>query len=406
MKYAVILGDGMADWKLPELGNKTCLEYAKTPAFDKLAKRGEVGLFKSVPDGLKPGSDVANMSVLGFDAKKFYTGRSPLEAVSMGINLKDTDVTLRCNLVTLSDGEPFENKIMLDYSAGDISTEEAAELIDYLKRNLRLDGENGLKLYAGIQYRHCLVTDKGAVGAQLTPPHDISDKRIKNHLPKGVNSNIYRDLTEKSFELLQGHPVNLKRVSEGKRPANSIWLWGEGTKPALENFEKLRGVKGGIISAVDLVKGIGMLAGMKIIDVKGATGNYKTDFQGKANAATDGLLNGLDFVYIHMEAPDECGHHGDEKHKVYSIEQIDGVVKTLTARLEAAGEDYAILICPDHPTPCKIKTHVSDPVPYLLFTSVKDLSCSAKRYTEDEAKKTGVYIPQGYKLIEKLFAIK
>jgi len=402
MKYIVVLGDGMADWKIPELGNKTCLESADTPALNALAAKSETGLCKTVPDGFKPGSDVANMSVLGFNPQNFYTGRSPLEAVSMGINLKDTDVTLRCNLVTLSDDEPYEEKVMLDYSAGEITTEEADELISCLKE--KLDCAD-YKFYAGIQYRHCLVMNSGAVGAELTPPHDISDKTIGKYLPKGVNSSIYGGLMRKSYEILSAHPVNLKRIKEGKKPANSIWLWGEGTKPALEDFKKLRGLKGGIISAVDLIKGIGILAGMKIIGVNGATGNYETDFQGKANAAADNLLGGLDFVYIHMEAPDECGHHGDYKHKVYSIEQIDGVVNTLINRLSAAGEDFAMLVCPDHPTPCAIKTHTSDPVPYLLYSSKKDLANGASRYTEDEAKKTGVFLPQGCLLIEKLLSL-
>lgn len=403
MKYLVILGDGMADRKIPELDNKTCLEYAKTPTLDKIVKSAEVGLCKTVPDGFKPGSDVANMSVLGFNPQGFYTGRSPLEAVSMGIRLKETDVTLRCNLVTLSDGEPYEKKVMLDYSAGEISTAEATELIAALKKELDCDD---FKFYAGIQYRHCLIMNNGAVGAELTPPHDISDKVIENYLPKGVNSSIYRGLLKKSEKILSSHPVNLKRIKEGKNPTNSIWLWGEGTKPALADFENLRGLKGGIISAVDLVKGIGMLAGMDIIDVAGATGNYETNFQGKANAAADRLLNGLDFVYIHMEAPDECGHHGDYKNKVYSIEQIDGVVKTVIGRLNAAGEDFAILVCPDHPTPCAIKTHTSDPIPYLLYSNKKNLYNGATRYTEAEAEKTGEYVQQGHLLIDKLFAIK
>ena len=403
MKYAVILGDGMADWKMPELNGNTCLESAKTPTLDGLVKSAEVGLCKTVPDGFKPGSDVANMSVLGFNPKDFYTGRSPLEAISMGINLKDTDVTLRCNLVTLSGGEPYAKKTMLDYSAGEISTEDAAELIGALKEKLDCDD---FTFYAGIQYRHCLIMNHGVVGAELTPPHDISDRVIENYLPNGVNSSIYRGLMEKSYEILSSHPVNVKRIKDGKRPANSIWLWGEGTKPALADFEKLRGLKGGIISAVDLVKGIGMLAEMKVIEVAGATGNYKTDFQGKANAAADGLLNGLDFVYVHMEAADECGHHGDYKNKIYSIEQIDGVVKTVIARLNAAGEDFAILVCPDHPTPCAIKTHTSDPIPYLLYSNAKNLYNGAARYTEAEAEKTGKHVKQGYLLIYKLFAIK
>ena len=404
MKYAVILGDGMADWKIDELGGKTCLEAAETPVLDGLAPESEIGLCKTVPDGLKPGSDVANMSVLGFDPNRFYTGRSPLEAVSMGISLDASDVTLRCNLVTLSDDEPYENKIMKDYSAGEITTDEAGELIEYLKRKLDL---KGLKLYAGISYRHCMVAENGVKGHALTPPHDISDKRITEHLPKGANADVYLNLMKESYALLKNHPVNIKRKNAGKNPANSIWLWGEGTKPALENFEKLHSLKGGIISAVDLVKGIGMLADMKIIDVKGATGDYKTDFSGKADAAANELLNGLDFVYIHMEAPDECGHHGDFKNKIYSIEQIDKkVVKRLTDRLSAAKEDYAILVCPDHPTPCACKTHTSDPIPYLLYTNKYSLGVGAKRYTEAEAQKSGIFVKDGYTLIEKLFAIK
>ncbi|MBD5632438.1 MAG: cofactor-independent phosphoglycerate mutase [Clostridia bacterium] len=404
MKYLVVLGDGMADWSIDALGNKTCLEAASTPVLDKLAPHSEVGLCLTVPEGLKPGSDVANMSILGFDPNRFYTGRSPLEAVAMGIKLKPTDVTLRCNLVTLSDDEPYENKIMLDYSAGDISTEEACELINYLKKHF---DDDKFTFYPGISYRHCLVAANGATGHNLTPPHDISDKAITGHMPRGANADIYRGFMERSYELLKNHPINLKRVKEGKKPANSIWLWGEGTKPALEDFEKLRNLKGGVISAVDLVKGIGMLAGMKIIESERFTGNYKTDFLYKANTAVDELLNGLDFVYIHMEAPDECGHHGDYQHKVYSIEQIDEkVIATLLKRFEDANEDFAMLVCPDHPTPCACKTHVSEPIPYLLYTNVKDLGGKAVRYTEYEAEKSGILINEGHKLIERLFSIK
>ncbi len=404
MKYIIVLGDGMADWKIPELGNKTCLQTAKTPVLDNLAPHAEIGLCKTVPDGMKPGSDVANMSVLGFNPKDFYTGRSPLEAVSMGINLNSTDVTLRCNLVTLSDDEPYENKTMLDYSAGEISTEEAAELISFIQENL---GNEVFKFYAGISYRHCLVAANGRTGHTLTPPHDISDKKITPYLPKGVNADVYLGFMKKSYELLKNHPVNSKRIADGKNPANSIWLWGEGTKPALANFEKLHAMKGGVITAVDLVKGVGMLADMKIIEVQGCTGNYDTNFLGKAEAAVNELLNGLDFVYIHMEAPDECGHHGDVERKIYSIEQIDGtVIKTLTDRLTSAGEDFAMLVCPDHPTPCACKTHTAEPIPYLLYANTKDLGKGAKRYTEDEAEKTGVFVTEGHRLIEKLLAIK
>lgn len=404
MKYLVILGDGMADVKLDVLGNKTCLESAKTPILDKLAPLSLLGTCKTVPQGMKPGSDVANMSVLGFNPHEYYTGRSPLEAVSIGIKLKDTDVTLRCNLVTLSNEENYEDKTMVDYSAGEISTEEATELINFLKDSI--DDEK-FTLYAGISYRHCLVADKGETGHDLTPPHDISDRKITEYLPKGKLADIYLNMMKKSYELLKDHPVNKRRVAQGKNPANSMWLWGEGTKPALSPFESLRGLKGGIISAVDLVKGIAMLADMQVIDVEGSTGNYDTNFLGKANSAVDALLDGLDFVYVHMEAPDECGHHGDVKNKIYSIEQIDSVViDTVISRLEEAGEDFAILVCPDHPTPCDCKTHTSNPIPFLIYTNKQNLGNGAVRYTEEQAEKTGVYVADGYKLIEKLFAIK
>lgn len=399
MKYAVILGDGMADWKISALGGKTCLEAAKTPNFDNMVKRAETGLCKTVPDGLKPGSDVANMSVLGFDPEKFYTGRSPLEAVAMGINLGEKDVTLRCNFVTLSDEENFEDATMLDYSAGEITTREAVELINFLKPHIDCES---LNLYAGIQYRHCLVVKNGNSDCELTPPHDISDKRIKNYLPTGVNSSIYRGLMQKCYNLLKEHPVNLNRIKQGKKPANSIWLWGEGTKPRLENFKTLRKLNGGIISAVDLIKGIGMLAGMKIIEVRGATGNYNTDFEAKAEAAANELINGLDFVYIHIEAADECGHHGDFAHKVYSVEKIDKVAGALCEKLKAANEEFAVLVCPDHPTPCEIKTHTSDAVPYMLYCSSKNLFNGATRYTEEQAAKTGAVVKKGSTLIEKL----
>lgn len=405
MKYVVVLGDGMADYKLSALQGKTCLEYAHTPNFDELAPHAEVGLFRTVPNGFKPGSDVANMSVMGFDPAKYYTGRSPLEAVAMGIELKDTDVTLRANLVTLAGDGAYEDMTMADYSAGEITTAEARELINYLKKEL--DGD-GLTLYPGVSYRHCLVAENGKTGHALTPPHDISDRKITTYLPKGPCAQKYLALMKKSHELLKDHPVNRARVAAGKNPANSLWLWGEGTKPGLENFNAKTGLKGGVISAVDLVKGIALLAGMKFIPVEGATGNYDTNFLGKAEAAAHELLaGGLDYVYIHMEGPDECGHHGDTGHKIFSIEQIDGlVVKTLKEAFERAGEDYCMLICPDHPTPCTIKTHVADPVPYMLYTNVKNLGNGAKRYTEDEGKNTGVFIEKGYTLLDRMLQIK
>ena len=401
MKYIVVLGDGMADYALKELDGKTPLQAAKKPFIDSLARHSEVGLCRTVPTGFKPGSDVANLSVMGYDPRDCYTGRSPLEAVSIGIRLKDTDVTLRCNLVTLSDEENYEDKTMLDYSAGEISTQEAQELISFLKRHFDNDR---FTLYAGVSYRHCLVADRGIVGHELTPPHDITGKPVRGHLPQGPLAEAYLDIMKRSAELLKNHPINLARVAAGKNPANSVWFWGEGTKPKLDNFEKKFGKKGGVISAVDLVKGIGILAGMRIIEVEGATGNYDTNFSGKAQAALDALADGLDYVYIHMEAPDECGHQGDIAHKIYSIEQIDEkVVRPIAEKLSAAGEDFKMLICPDHPTPISVRTHVSDPVPYLLYASNRDLNCGAVSYDEQSAEKTGIFVAEGKDLMPKLF---
>lgn len=398
MKYVVILGDGMADYPIQELQNKTPLMVAKKPYIDKLASLGEVGLCTTVPCGMKPGSDVANLSVLGYNPKDCYTGRSPLEAASIGIALKDTDYTYRANLVTLSDEEEYADKTMVDYSGGEISTAEAKELIEYLKKSLD-DGKHSL--YAGISYRHCLVVDNGKSIGELTPPHDITGRKVKEYLPKSVEASEYLLMMKRSYELLKEHPINLKRIKEGKNPANSLWFWGEGTKPALQGFEERYGVKGAMISAVDLLKGIGKLTGMKVIEVEGATGNYDTNFNGKAEAALKALKNGSDFVYIHMEAPDECGHHGDLANKIYSIEQIDGVVKTIAEGLKVAGEEFSMLICPDHPTPIAIKTHCSDPVPYVIYRSNEKLLSSATAYDEENAKKSGISLPSGEELMKK-----
>ena len=396
MKYIVILGDGMADWPLKELGGKTPLQAAEKPNIDALAKKAEVGLCRTVPQGFKPGSDVANLSVMGYDPRECYTGRSPLEAVSIGIPLRDTDVTLRCNLVTLSDEENYEDKTMLDYSAGEISTAEARELIGFLKQHF--DSEK-FTLYAGVSYRHCLVADHGKTGHDLTPPHDITDKPVRGFLPKGPQAREYLDMMKRSAKLLRDHPINLARIAAGKRPANSVWFWGEGTKPRLENFESKFGKKGAVISAVDLVKGIGLLAGMKVIDVEGATGNYDTNFTGKADAALAALLSGgQDLVYVHMEAPDECGHHGDADKKIYSIEQVDGVAEHIARRLNAAGEAFSMLIMPDHPTPVALKTHTSDPVPFLLYRS-DETHKGAERYDEESARAANLFVPRACEMM-------
>ena len=394
MKYIVVLGDGMADYPVPELGGKTPLQVANKPNIDLLARKGETGLVKTVPDGMKPGSDVANLAVMGYDPLKCYTGRSPLEALSMGVRLKDDDIAVRCNLVTLSDEEDYEDKTMVDYSGGEISTKEAAELMACIQDAF---GDELHEFIAGVSYRHCMVRHHSVTGTTYTPPHDISDKPIKGYLPGGKYGAEVLDMMKRSYDILKDHPVNVKRIKEGKHPANSIWLWGEGTRPALESFKARWGLNGAVISAVDLVKGIGMGAGMKVIEVAGATANYNTDFSGKAKAAVEALAEGADYVYIHMEAPDECGHQGDVEHKIYSIEQIDEkVVKYIVAEMERRDMDYSMLIMPDHPTPLKLKTHVSDPVPYVLYRRGDEGNGAA--YDEENAKLSGKYYASGEEL--------
>lgn len=396
MKYVIILGDGMAGYPLPERENKTCLQIADTPFFDELAKKSTVGLAKTVPAGFSPGSDVANLSVMGYDPAEFYTGRSPLEAASIGIPLSETDVTYRCNLVTLSEEEPYENKRMLDYSAGEITTAEARELIDALRAEL---DRPPFSLHAGISYRHCLVAHGGTTGSVLTPPHDITDRPVAGHLPGGTAGKTLLAMMKRSHEILRDHPVNRARIRAGKNPANSVWFWGEGTKPRLRPFFDLYGKRGAVISAVDLVKGIGILAGLDVIEVEGATGNWDTNFTGKADAAANALLSGTDLVYVHMEAPDECGHHGDVEKKIYSIEQVSRVAQRIAGRLERAGERYAMLVMPDHPTPIALKTHTADPVPFLIYRSDSPSGNGAPRYDEEAAGGTGLFVPRACELM-------
>ncbi len=399
MKYIVVLGDGMADYGVDVFDNKTILEVANKPTIDYMAQHGELGMVKTVQDGMKPGSDVANLSVMGYDTSKCYTGRSPLEAASIGVELKDTDVTFRCNLVTLSDEENYEDKTMLDYSSGEISTEEAEELMQEISKELDTDI---IKFYSGISYRHLTVWDNGSTNVSLTPPHDISDKKIRDYLPKGDGADIILDMMKKSEKILRNHPVNKKRKEQGKNMATSIWPWGEGTKPVIGNFEEKYGLKGSVISAVDLIKGIAKCAGMNSIDVAGATGNCETNWDGKAQAALDTILEGYDFVYIHMEAPDEMGHQGLPEKKKWAVETIDKkVVEFLKTELEKRGIDYRMMILPDHPTPIKLKTHVADPVPYIIYDSIKNEKTSDYTYTEKNAKETGVYIEKGYTLMDR-----
>ncbi|MBR3144698.1 MAG: cofactor-independent phosphoglycerate mutase [Clostridia bacterium] len=404
MKYLVLLCDGMADTKNPALDNKTPMTVADKPYIDGLAKKSVVGMCRTVAPGLKPGSDVANLSVMGYDPTKSYTGRSPLEAASIGIDLKDTDVTLRTNLVTLSSEENYGDKKMIDYCAGDISTAEAAEIIKSVSDAL---GSEKYKFYAGVSYRHCLVVDNGTTDlGTMTPPHDISGKVIGEYLSKSENAAPLIELMKKSYDLLKDHPVNLKRIKEGKRPANSIWFWGEGTKPDVANFKEKNGISGSVISAVDLLKGIGKCAGMETPEVEGATGYIDTNFEGKAAAAIDSFKRGIDLVYLHFEAPDECGHRGQPENKVKAIEYIDRrALKTILEYLNASGEDYRILVMPDHPTPLDIMTHSSDPVPFMIYDSRKEEN-GVSLFDEENAAKTGIFIEHGPDIMDILLEKK
>lgn len=392
MKYVVVLCDGMADYPVPALGGKTPMMVAKKPHIDALAAKAEVGLVRTVAPGLKPGSDVANMSVLGFDPHRFYTGRSPLEAASIGIDMKDSDVSLRTNLVTLSDkGEPFADKVIEDYCADDISTEEARQLIEAVQTAF---GGGEYDFYTGVSYRHCLIWHGGTTElGNMTPPHDITGKVIGPHLSTAETARPLLEMMEKSFDLLKDHPVNKARVAAGRRPANCIWLWGEGKRPALQPFEALYGIKGGMVSAVDLLKGIANCAGMEVAEVPGATGYIGTDFEGKAKAALD-LLTRNDLVYVHFEAPDECGHRNEPENKVKAIEMIDSRVLPILEEGLEQYEDYKILLLPDHPTPIVTRTHASDPVPYLLYQKSAPKT-GVDTINEETAKATGIYMENG-----------
>ncbi len=399
MKYIVVLCDGAADTPVLELGGKTPLEIAKKPTIDRLSSMGEMGMVKTVPDNLPPGSDVANLAVFGYDPQIYYTGRSPLEAMSMNVPLELTDTTFRTNLVTLSDEENYEDKTMVDYSSDEITSEEASILIEAVNRELKTEE---YEFFSGISYRHLLVWHNKENSFSLTPPHDISDKKIKDYLPE---NEIILTLMKKSYDILKDHPVNQNRIKRGLNPANSIWIWGNGTKPNLDLYKDKFGLNGAVISAVDLIKGIGKCAGLSVIDVEGATGTVHTNFDGKAEAAVSALKNGADFVYIHLEGADEAGHRREIENKVKAIELIDKkIVAPVISYLENNDEDYAILIMPDHPTPLAIRTHTSDPIPYLIYKSTDKKSIKNISYTEANAAKTGIYISNGYEMMKKLLS--
>lgn len=398
MKYVIVLCDGMADEPMEELGGKTPLETAATPNMDRLAPLSEIGMVRTVPEGMSPGSDTANLSVIGYNPREYYTGRSPLEALSIGVDMEQTDVSFRCNIVTLTEEqERYEDRVIVDHSSGEISTEDAAVLVEALKEGLKREG---YEFYAGTSYRHLLIWKNGQV-VELTPPHDILTRRIGDYLPQ---DQVLREMMEKSYEILSVHPLNLERKRKGLNPANSAWFWGAGTRPMLRSFEEKNGKKGVMISAVDLLKGIAVGASMHNISVEGANGGLNTNYAGKAKAAADALIqDGYDFAYIHIEAPDEMGHQGNLANKILSIEMIDhDIIGPAASMLEDAGKDFRMLVLPDHPTPIRVRTHTSDPVPYMLYDSRK-AEHMADAYNEAEASETGIREDEGYTLIDHLF---
>ncbi len=398
MKYIVVLGDGMADEPLESLNGKTPLEYAETPAMDRMSKKAEIGMVHTIPEGMKPGSDTANLSVLGYDPKKYYSGRSPLEALSIGVPMKDTDIAIRCNIVTISEEDvPFEEKTIIDHSSSEISTEDCAVLLEAVRKELETET---YKFYVGTSYRHCLIWDKGEV-VELTPPHDVLTQVIGQYLPQDA---ALREIMKKSYDILVNHPINIERKKKGLNPANCCWFWGAGTKPMLSSFEEKTGKKGMMVSAVDLLKGIAVGAGMGVAEVEGANGGLHTNYEGKTQAAWKALLEeNYDFVYVHLEAPDEMGHQGSVERKVQAIEYLDTrVIGPLTEKLDAEGVDYRMLVLPDHPTPIRVRTHTSDSVPYMLYDSTNLLD-KTWNYNEKEGAQSGNFIAQGHTIIDHLF---
>lgn len=401
MKYVVVLGDGMADWPMESLNGGTPLSCADTPCMDELAGMSEIGTVSTIPEGMAPGSDTANLSVMGYDPRKYYTGRSPLEALSIGVDMKESDVVYRCNLVTLTEEDvPYEEQRILDHSSGEISTEDAAVLFNDVCRELK---NESCSFYVGTSYRHCLVWDNGKK-LELTPPHDVLTQTVRDYLPQ---DEMLLSMQKKSYEILKDHPLNRKRKEQGLNPANSFWFWGVGTKPVLTSFEEIYHKKGVMISAVDLLKGIAAGAEMDCRIVEGANGGLDTNYEGKARAGVKALTEeGYDFAYIHVEAPDEMGHQGSVERKIRSIEYLDQrLIRLVKEGLDASGEDYRMLILPDHPTPVEVRTHVAEPVPYLLYDSTAPRS-HKRHYNEKEALESGIKIEYGWDMMKYLFGGK
>lgn len=402
MKYVVVLGDGMADEPILGLGGKTPLSYAETPALDRLSKKSEIGMVSTIPKGMKPGSDTANLSVMGYDPRQYYSGRSPLEALSIGVPMKDTDIAMRCNIVTLSEEEgiPFEKRRILDHSSGEIETKDCVVLLQAVMEEM---DRPPYRFYVGTSYRHCLIWEGGEV-EELTPPHDVLGREIAPYLPG--DRKLY-EMMKRSYEILKDHPLNAERRKQGKNPANCCWFWGAGTRPALPSFQEKTGKKGIMISAVDLLKGIAVGAGMDVAEVEGANGGLHTNYEGKTQAALDALIRGAyDFAYIHVEAPDEMGHQGSVEKKLTAIEYLDGrVIAPLVAGLDHSGLEYRLLVLPDHPTPIRLRTHTAESVPYLLYDSTA-LQCNEWNYNEAEAILSGNFISEGPVLMDRLMGIE
>lgn len=401
MKYLILVTDGAADDRIESLGGKTPLEAAELKNINALAAKGTVGTVNTIPQGMVPGSDTANLSVMGYDPKIYHTGRSPLEAVSMGIKMADTDVAYRCNIVTLKGEGAYDDMIVADHSSGDITTEEADILIRSVNNAFETEK---IHFYTGVSYRHAMIVHDGENGYELTPPHDILGKRAGEHLPKGEGSGFIEKMMRDSYRLLSGHPVNISRMERGLNPANSIWIWGQGRKPSLIPFYSKYKVNGAAISAVDLIKGIGILAGLEAVDVPGATGTLNTNFSGKADAAIEQFKKGLDFVYIHLEAPDECSHQGDLEGKIRSLELIDEkIAGPLIEYLEGSGEEYRFMVLPDHYTPLRIRTHEGKPVPFVYYDSTDQREICPERVYSEACGTKGPYFENGFELTDYFF---
>ena len=398
MKYLILVPDGAGDEKIDALGDKTPLEAADMPFIDGLAAKGEVGMVRTIPPGVAPGSDAANLSVMGYDPAVYLTGRSPLEAASIGIEMSDTDVAFRTNIITLAGDGAYEDLIIKDHSSGDITTEEADELIKAVNEAF---ADDEIQFYTGTSYRHCMIVHNGGTDYELTPPHDVLEQRVGDHLPKGEGSAFITDMMKKSYDILKDHPVNKARIERGLNPANSLWIWGQGKKPQLSSFYDRYQLTGTAISAVDLIKGIAICAGLNSVDVEGATGTLHTNFKGKADACIREFRDGKDFVYVHLEGPDECSHQGDMEGKLQCLHDIDQkVLKPIVEALRADGEDFKVLEVPDHRTPLAIRTHSSTPVPFVIYDSRAEKPTDTSRQFNEKSGEFGSYYDSGFALAD------